>query len=295
MALPRALLLAALLARAAAQVPYTQTQAASFLTSSNDVLAAVAPSVDPTHKLAAQTSVTLPVNASGPWSSLAHALGGQTYAVVEAQRVVAFMAVVNAPDALLPFVAKWAGVPTANVLLSTDNAFAQPPVYNVTVYPQQDAADAGMYSAPIDYAKELVNRLPPCLTGVQNCICNMPSLLTAGSAVVLQSTSTPCADTFKGAAVAYRYRIDLFSDYDVPNARTVDAVTALFRGLSTSAGLITGTRRLPGSTLQFITPVAEYTAGPLSLTGTVAASLGVSAVVLAIGLVMWYRSRNRVR
>ena len=291
-----------LLASARAQVPYTQTQAASFLTAYNDVLAAVAPSVDPTHKLAAQTSVSLPEGTPKPWTSLSNALSGQTCAIVEAQRVVAFRAVVNAPEALAEFVAGWAGVDTANVLVSTENAFAEPPVYNVTVYPQQDAADAGKYAPAADFADELIKRLPPQCENdtatVLNCICTAAALTQSATPLIsLQPQGgglTPCDNTFQGAAIAYRYRIDIFSDYDIPNANTADAVTAVFHGLTTSAGLITSTRRLPANTLQYISPVATYTPGPLSLTSTIVASLGVSGGVLAVGAVLWYRSVHTV-
>lgn len=48
----------ALAIRVNAQLPYTQQQAQSFQSLSRDVLAAIAPSIDPTYKLAAQTSLT---------------------------------------------------------------------------------------------------------------------------------------------------------------------------------------------------------------------------------------------
>lgn len=98
---------AAMLHLAAAQgKAYSQSQSQSFLAMTTDVLAAVAPSIDPIYKLAAQTSITFPAADGAHDRLIAQAVGGSVdYSIVAAQTVTYFRAYANpGEDALITLV-----------------------------------------------------------------------------------------------------------------------------------------------------------------------------------------------
>ena len=108
-----------------AQVPYSQGQAASFLELSNDILAAIAPSIDPVYKLAAQTTITFPETTPSRthWSLIQSAMGdSHIFSISNAERVTFFRALVSDGQALTNLVTQWAGVPASTVLVVADDA-----------------------------------------------------------------------------------------------------------------------------------------------------------------------------
>ena len=50
-------------------------------------------------------------------------------------------------------------------------------------------------------------------------------------------------------------------------------------------------RRLPNETLQASVPLEMSTPPPFSLTGTVLVLLGISILIAAVGVLVWYRTR----
>ena len=103
----RIALLLALLAAATAQ--YTQSQAQSFLQMKADVLAAVAPSIDPINKLAARVSLTFATPNGKPLadanSAIRSAMGDMVrYSIVSTEVVVYFQAYSLSADNLLSLV-----------------------------------------------------------------------------------------------------------------------------------------------------------------------------------------------
>lgn len=307
----RGALLAALLvasfAPAAAQ--YTQAQAQTFLQMKSDVLAAVAPSIDPVHKLAARVSLTfLQPNTTriikDTNRDIITAMGdGVLYAIVNAQRVAAFQAFGKGADKMTRLVAAWAGVPEANVLVVVDdgpngvpstmsarNGGAQ--LYNITVMPNPNTLNTNPYFTIVDTVDVLLSKLPardanyPCTACGERCSCQNICYFAqqpAFTGTTWNIDGGDCNSTFVGGGVGLRYVVDMFSNYDTPNAVVVGDLAQRWAATTSVWPAV------PNTTLQYTMPVAEAGPGPLSMTATVFASIGVSAAVLVGGVLLWFR------
>ena len=288
---------------------YTQSKAQSFLAMTRDVLAAVAPSIDPIYKLAAQTSITLNASVGSHDRTIAQAIGGSMdYSVVDAQTVAYFRAYVTDPNALVLMLAAWAGVDTRNIVVVRDDVYGTTKaqdvanggavgIYNVTVLPPV-LAKSNPYVVG-NSAQALVDTLPQnmshptevcdassCTGGCCRLLCYYAGLPEFINSVRTWSpTGGGCDTSFTNGGIGKRYTIDLFTAYDTPNVVTVASLAARWAG----SGAIGS--RLPTQTLQFLNPTALGEPGPMDLTVTVIASLCTSAAVMLVMLVTWRRLR----
>ena len=224
----RSILTLALAWGASAQTPYTQTQAQSFQSLSRDVLAAIAPSIDPMYKLAAQTTLTFSgeKEPTDHWREIQYAMGDSlTYAIVNAERVTYFRALVAAsPDQIAAVISTWAGVPADNVLVvkDTGDTGATPTqtaksltLYNVTVLPQPNPLN-GPYVSMVDTVKGLIAVMPPNCMEEAACLCKV--------LIATPSWNDGCTNSFANASVGMRFTIDIFTDFDVPNSAMSDTI-----------------------------------------------------------------------
>lgn len=115
-------------APAAAQDDAFEATRSSFLDATKDVLAAVAPAIDPVNRLAARVWVTLNNVTSGGASTTLEKLVQDSveYSVVNVRRCLYFRLQASATAAALTaLVAEWAGVPQDWVVVAPDSAAAR--------------------------------------------------------------------------------------------------------------------------------------------------------------------------
>lgn len=223
----------ALIWGAYAQLPYTQTQAQSFQSLSRDVLAAVAPSIDPMYKLAAQTSLTFKggeAEKKDHWNQIQYAMGDTiTFSVVNAERVLSFRALVAAsPDSLANLISDWATVPLENIVVTKDDGDTGATqmqtarlltYYNVTVLPRIDVLNArSPYVSQLDTVVGLIKDMPPICFEEAACLCKITKRTT--------TWQDGCLGTFTNATVGIRFTIDVFADYDQPNSAMANTITS---------------------------------------------------------------------
>ena len=302
----RIVLLLALMATAAAQ--YTQAQSQSFLQMKADVLAAVAPSIDPINKLAARVSLTF-ANSTGI------ALPDSNQAIIDAMRDIAIYSIVStevvaffqaySKDAanLVTLVATWADVPESYVLVVVNDTPSnqlsmqqrqEGNMYNVTVMANIDtrAVEKNPWNVVDKVWTDLLPNLPSrdknynCAVCGSTCTCAnicYYQLLPEFIDYAYNPNGRNCNSSFIGGQVGLRYTIDLFSNYDVPNSQVANDMAHIWAA-STSVW-----PNLPNTTLQFTVPMPEHEPGPLKLSATVFASSGISVAVIGVVVVMLYR------